>query len=270
MTSVLDSAQSTPIESIERVLADAARDCEIELVASTGSTNDDLIARARVGRPSRPILRVADFQHRGRGRRGRAWRAAPGHALLLSLAIPLDAVPRKLPAVTLACAVAIADGLAAHGAMVALKWPNDLLIDGRKLAGILGELAADSAGRHTLVVGVGLNLHGDRGARGAGRAALDEQIAVAAQDRAAWAGRIAVSVLAAVRGFTDAGFAPYRERFNALLAARGGSVDVVDGERVVASGTLIEVDSEGRLLIERNGLQQAISVGEVSLRASAG
>lgn len=271
MTATLTAAHSTPVATIERMLADAAVGaCEIELVASTGSTNDDLIARARAARPRHPILRVAEFQHRGRGRRGRAWQATAGRALLLSVAVPLDSVPSKLPAVALVCAVAIAECLAAQGASIELKWPNDLLIGGRKLAGILCELAADAAGRHTLVVGVGLNLHGGKGERDAGRAALDELIVVDAQDHAGWTGRIAAAILAATCRFIDAGFAPYRDRFNRLLAARGSSVDIVDGARVVASGRLLEVDDEGRLLIDSGGERHAISVGDVSLRANAG
>jgi BirA family biotin operon repressor/biotin-[acetyl-CoA-carboxylase] ligase len=270
MTVVLSAAKSTSVEAIARTIADAAPDCDVEHVASTGSTNDDLIARARTACPPRPILRVADFQGQGRGRRGRIWQAAPGQALLLSVAIPLDSLPQKLPAVTLACAVAVAECLAAHGAAVALKWPNDLLIGGRKLAGILCELAADPAGRHTLVVGVGLNLHGDLDARGAGRASLDELVTIDARDGAAWAGRIAAAILAAARGFIEAGFAQFREPFNRLLAARGSRIDIIDGDRVVASGTLIEVDDEGRLLIENGCVRDAISVGDVSLRANAG
>jgi BirA family biotin operon repressor/biotin-[acetyl-CoA-carboxylase] ligase len=178
-------------------------------------------------------------------------------------------LPPKLPAIArLRCGAR--RGLAAHGAAIELKWPNDLLIGGRKLAGILCELAADAGGRHTLVAGVGLNLHGDGGMRDAGRAALDEFIAVDAQDRAGWIGRIAAAILTATGCFNDAGFAPYRDRFNQRLAARGSSVDIIDGARVVASGRLLEVDDEGRLLIESSGTRHAISVGDVSLRATAG
>lgn len=264
---VQDAPLSLP--SIERALSEAGwtAPCAVEVVAETGSTNDDLIARARAARPDHPIIRGADFQHRGRGRQGRVWQAAPGRALLFSVAFPLAALPEKLPAITLACAVAIAECLAARGASVQLKWPNDIRVGGRKLAGILSELAVDAQGRYTLVIGVGLNLH-RADDEVAARVALDELVAPEQLDRCRWIGCIGAAILAAAAQFQSEGFAPFRPRFNALLEARGEIVDIVDGDRVAARGRLVEVDDDGRLMLESEGIMRGISVGDVSLRTT--
>jgi len=256
---------------IEHALVEAGWDthCAVEAIAETGSTNEDLIARARVGRPAHPIVRAADFQHHGRGRQGRRWHAAPRQALLFSIAYPLAALPDQLPAITLSCSVAIAECLAVHGATLQLKWPNDIIAGSRKVAGILSELAVDANGRYTLVVGIGLNLHVDRAALGIEQpvAALDELLPPNQLDRNTLIGRIAAAVLAAAQQFQSEGFVPFRPRFNALLEARGRFVDIFDGDRCVASGRLVEVDDDGRLMLESGGIVRGISVGDVSLRA---
>lgn len=257
---------------IERALAEAGcyTPCAVEVIAETGSTNEDLIARARLARPTHPIVRAADFQHSGRGRQGRAWQAAPRQALLFSVAVPLADLPEKLPSITLSCAVTVAECLAAHGATVQLKWPNDIRSNGRKLAGLLSELAVDANGRYTLIVGVGLNLHVDRAVLGIAQpvAALDELLSPNHLDRCTWIGRIAAAILAAAQQFQMEGFAPFRPRFNTLLEARGQTVDIIDGERSVASGRLVEVDDDGRLMLETGGILLGINVGDVSMRPS--
>lgn len=257
---------------IEHALVEAGwdRHCVVEVIAETGSTNEDLIARARAAQPIHPIVRAADFQHHGRGRQGRTWQAAPRQAILFSIAYPLAALPDQLPAITLSCSVAIAECLTTRGATVQLKWPNDIRAGGRKLAGILSELAVDANGRYTLVVGIGLNLHVDRAALAIEQpvAALDELLPPNQLDRNTLIGRIAAAVLAAAQRFQSEGFVPFRPRFNALLEARGRVVDIFDGDRCVASGRLVEVDGDGRLMLESGGIVRGISVGDVSLRTS--
>lgn len=262
--------QDAPLSlaNVERALVEAGwvTPCSVELVAETGSTNEDLIARTRMARPATPIVRAADFQRCGRGRQGRPWLAAPRRAVLLSVAFPLAELPERLPSVTLSCAVAIAECLAAHGGVsVQLKWPNDIRVDGRKLAGILSELAVDAKGRYTVIVGIGLNLHVDRADLGIEQpvAALEDLMPADQLDRSAWIGRIAAAILGAAARFQKEGFAPFRPRFNALLEARGQVVDIIDGHSSVASGRLVEVDEDGRLMLESGGILRGISVGDV-------
>ena len=248
-------------------------DCIVEVVESTGSTNDDLMQRSRMHRPTQPILLAADWQTAGRGRLRRSWVAAPRTSMLFSLAIPLMRLPAALPAVTLACGVGIGEYLRARGVDVELKWPNDIRVGGRKLCGVLSEVAVDSEGAATLVVGIGLNgwlSDEDRAGIGQPAAALADffpprQIEA---ERESWIAQIARTVVEAVDRFMAEGFAPFRLRFNAMIEARGQLVDIVDGNDPVVSGRLLEVDAIGRLLLQTPTGSRAISVGDVSLRVA--
>jgi len=249
----------------------SVRAVTVEAVASTGSTNDDLIQRARSGQPQHSIVRATDYQSAGRGRLRRPWIARPRTAILFSVALPLATLPAGLPAVTLACGVGIAEYMATRGLEVVLKWPNDVRIERRKLAGLLSELAVDAGGRSTLVVGVGLNGWlgaDDREGIGQPAVALADFFppAEVAAEREAWIGQLAGVILATAEQFIAQGFAPFRPRFNARLEARGEPIDIVDGAEPVFSGQLLEADLQGRLLVRTESGTRAISVGDVSVR----
>ena len=275
LTLTSNQAASVPLVALEIEQALASTwpgGCVVEAVATTVSTNDDLVVRSRARQPSACVLRAADFQTDGRGRRGRSWCAAPGDALLFSVAIPVAAVPAGLSAVTLAIGVALAECLAAHGVAVQLKWPNDIRVDGQKLAGILNELVIDRVGHYTLVVGVGMNLRLDDAARRAidqPAIALDQLLAASIdRRREPWIGKFAGAIIVAATQFARDGFEPFCARFNRLLEARGETVDVVDREQKVISGRAIEVDRFGRLVVESEGVTHSVSVGEVSMLAA--
>ncbi|MGZ8254719.1 MAG: biotin--[acetyl-CoA-carboxylase] ligase [Burkholderiaceae bacterium] len=263
--------------AIESWLADAGgrAGCGVEAVDETASTNADLMARAREAQFAQPILRAADFQYEGRGRQGRPWLALPRHALLFSLGMPLTELPASLPSITLACGVALAECLKDRGVEVQLKWPNDLRIGGRKLGGILSELAVDDRARYTLVMGVGINLHLEQSARQAidqPAIGLDEILppSVVASEREAWIGRLAAAVLKTLDVFSREGFAAFRPRFSTLMEGRGREVDILDNGRVALSGRLADVDSYGRLLVDvGSGAPRVVSVGDVSFRDAA-
>ena len=259
--------------ALERWLAEAelGEPVEVVVVPTTGSTNEDLLVHCRRHGPASVMLRATDEQTAGRGRQRRAWVARRRSALLFSLAVPLRSLPAALPAVTLACGAGLADHFIAHGASVRVKWPNDLLLSGRKLAGVLCELAVDPDGGATLVIGVGVNgwLNDDDRTRiGQPAAALSEAVssALLASQRESWIAALAAVVLRTARRFTAEGFLPWRSRFNELLEARGELVDVVDDGQVVASGRIVEVDTIGRLMLATASGQRAISVGDVSVR----
>ncbi len=250
-------------------------ECIVEAVATTGSTNEDLATRARTQQPTIRILRAADFQSGGRGRQNRRWHAAPGDALLFSVAIPLAGASQALPAITLVCGVAMAGCLEECGVAVQLKWPNDIRVAGRKLGGILTELVTDRNARHTLVTGVGINLHLDEAVRHSieqPAVALDRLLAqllnqAAGKSREQWIGRLGGAIFDAAERFVQEGFDPFCERFNSLLESRGEMVAVHDGTRAAPiSGRVIEVDRQGRLILEAEGQRHAVSVGDVSVR----
>jgi len=130
---------------------------EIRCFDEIGSTNAELLDEARLGGPE-GVVAVADVQTAGRGRLGRAWSATPGTALLVSVLLRPRLPPSRLAAITMAAGLAVADGVErVAGFRPALKWPNDLVVADRKLAGILAESTAEG-GDAPLVVGVGLNV----------------------------------------------------------------------------------------------------------------
>jgi BirA family transcriptional regulator, biotin operon repressor / biotin---[acetyl-CoA-carboxylase] ligase len=134
------------------------RFADVAWVAETGSTNQDLLDAARGGAPEGRVL-VADHQTAGRGRLGRVWVAPPGASLLCSVLLrpPLPADQAHL--VTCALALAAADACRRVGGVEPrLKWPNDLVVDDRKLAGLLAESVVAAGALAAVVVGIGLNV----------------------------------------------------------------------------------------------------------------
>jgi BirA family biotin operon repressor/biotin-[acetyl-CoA-carboxylase] ligase len=125
---------------------------------TTGSTNDEAAAWARAGAPAGAVV-VADAQTRGRGRLGRRWHSPPGASLYFSVVLRPPLPPHRVPPLTLAAGVAVAEALTALDITPQLKWPNDVLLDGKKVAGILTEMSSDLDRVHHVVVGIGVNLN---------------------------------------------------------------------------------------------------------------
>jgi BirA family biotin operon repressor/biotin-[acetyl-CoA-carboxylase] ligase len=257
-------------ESIEKALG-SADSAQVEVVEQTGSTNDDLLERARLAAPTAPTVRAAMHQFAGRGRHGRRWHDARGRALLFSVVTSWSSDPTAASAVTLACGITVAEALRQRGIETKLKWPNDLLLSGRKLGGILTELAFDPHGRASLVVGVGVNLCLDPETRVAidqPAAALDERVPETrlVSEREAWIGQLARAVLDAIEGFEREGFVPFRARFESLFAYAGRTVVVMQAGLPTLSGVPVGVDGTGRLLLSTDTGTQAVASGELSLR----
>ena len=261
-------------DAVERALG-WADPVHVEVVEQTGSTNDDLLDRARLAAPRNPTVRVAMHQLAGRGRHGRHWHDARGRALLFSVMRAWDGDPAAASAVTLACGIVVAETLRQRGIEAKLKWPNDLLLLGRKLGGILTELAFDAQGRASLVVGVGVNLCLDPETRVSidqPAAALDERVPEQrlALEREEWIAHLARAVLEAIERFEREGFVPFRPRFEGLSATVGRQVVLMQAGLPAFSGVPLGVDEAGRLLLSTDSGVQAVASGELSLRSSQG
>ncbi len=130
----------------------------IERVRETGSTNADALAAARGGAPAGLVI-VADHQTAGRGRLGRAWEDRPGDGLIVSVLLRPSLAPNELHRLTQAFALAAVDACAdVAGFRPDIKWPNDLLVSGRKLAGVLAESIVEERHVVAVVVGMGMNV----------------------------------------------------------------------------------------------------------------
>lgn len=238
----------------------------IEVVRETGSTNADLLAR--LPQLAAPVLLAAQTQTAGRGRAGRAWHSAPGSALTFSLAWGFDRPPQGLTGLPLAVGAALAETLARHGVPARLKWPNDVLLQGRKLGGVLIEAAASKgrAGPTWAVIGIGLNLAADEAvAARVGQPVAD--LSEAAADGNALLAAIADDLSDALQEFNTAGFAPFAARWNRLHAHAGQEVAILEQDKVLHEGRAMGVNENGQLLLHTAGKEMAVTSGDVSLRA---
>lgn len=245
------------VAAIATALGPLASRFDVDVVAECASTNTLLLARAE-GAPSGAVL-VAERQTAGRGRMGRPWHAEPAASLTFSLLykLPRGTMPGGL---SLAVGVAIAEALRELGVEgIALKWPNDILRNGRKLAGVLIELTGSSA-----VIGIGLNLRLPADLPDdvrANAAALDMDI-----DRNRLLARLLASLHDVLETFGSGGFAALRDRWSALNAYAGVPVRVISEFAVPVEGICMGVDVDGALLLETSVCVQRILSGDVSLR----
>ncbi len=130
----------------------------VQWVEKTGSTNADLIAMAQQGAASQTVL-AADYQFSGKGRRGRSWGAAPGSSLLFSVLVRPRLDPEAAHLVTTALALSAVEACdALAGVRPGLKWPNDLVVGDRKLAGVLAESMVTGNRLEAVIVGMGINV----------------------------------------------------------------------------------------------------------------
>jgi BirA family biotin operon repressor/biotin-[acetyl-CoA-carboxylase] ligase len=235
----------------------------LEVVDETGSTNSDLITRANAGVPIAGAVLIAEHQTAGRGRQGRGWSAARYAQITMSVAIDTADVPTDawgwLP---LATGVAIVDTVTDLGVDAGLKWPNDVLAGGGKLAGILAEVAAE---QRAVVVGIGLNvsLRGDE--VGVDGVASLTGLGVNAPDRARVVVRLLSELGRRVTAWRRAGgadpklIADYRAR---SLTLGMGVRAILPGDREIV-GRARDIDDQGRLIIDSDGRAVTVAAGDI-------
>jgi len=239
----------------------------VEVVAQTGSTNADLLARAST--LAAPLLLIAEHQSAGRGRAGRSWLSSPEGSLTFSLAWRFDGGPQALLGLPLAVGVALADTLGTLGQQVQLKWPNDVLKDGDKLAGILIETQSAPGGGTWTVIGIGLNLlMPDTMEAQLGRSAAGMPW-LARMDRDALLAALLDGLADCLREFTARGFGAFSARWNLRHAWQGETVVLLNGGVVRHEGRAAGVDDSGRLLLDTDEGRITVMAGDVSLRVKA-
>ena len=234
------------------------------------STNTVLAERLREGAAA-PELCTAEIQTAGRGRYGRRWISGLGQSLILSVSWRFAMRSSALSSLSLAVGVALVEALSASGFKgVMLKWPNDLVVGDRKVAGILVEVGGDRRRGHSAacVVGVGFNLdlartssgHIDRPwtdfARAFGRL----------PGRNVLAARAADAILDACEQYRDHGLAPFVPRWKQLDALRDRPVRVLSAGAPLA-GVARGIDAGGALLVEHAGGIARCDASEVRVRA---
>ncbi len=240
---------------------------DVDVLETCPSTNAVLLTRAEAGAPAGTVV-VAHEQTAGRGRRGRQWLSAPGDSLTFSLLWRFS--PGIAPAgLSLAVGLAVATVLAKVGAggtaAVRLKWPNDLLKDGRKLGGILVELVPGAP--HVAVIGIGLNLRRPAGMP-AELAAHSAELGTDVDANRLLAALL-VELLATLEIFAAQGFAPLRAAWVERHAFQDAPVCLLSDFAPLRAGISRGVDGDGALLFEVDGRIERILSGELSLRGAA-
>lgn len=211
----------------------------------------------------------AQYQSQGKGRRGRGWVSPPGTALMFSLLFKPDASFDDCPMITLVCAMAIREALLDNGVECSIKWPNDIITQGKKLCGILTEALPDSG---YVIVGAGINMAQD---------SWPEEL----KDKA-------ISVLQAIDDCIDEDkllddivfyaekyleiwqetkdLSALKDDYNDILVGKGSEVTVLDPKGEFC-GISQGINNKGELIVEKaDGTQEAVYAGEVSVRGVYG
>lgn len=259
------SAGTDPLlpADVRHRLATARAGRRLYYFPETDSTNDVAIDLARRGEPEGAVV-YTEFQRRGRGRRERDWNSPRGRDLLFSLLLRPPGSARDALPLALAASVAVSDALgSALETPVGVKWPNDVVHAGRKLAGILCEAGEGSAGRH-VVVGIGVNVN-------SGPADLPQDlratavscrtIAGAPLDRAALFASLLEALETIYGRFRAGGFAVLREEYEHRLAWAGRRV-AFDREGREETGRVTGVADDGALRVQSDGGPEVLLYGE--------
>ena len=254
--------------------------CILERVTETKSTNDDLLGRWRAGELIDPVARIAHKQTAGKGRAGRAWLANPEDSLCFSLAYPFRRTPAELSGLSLLVGLAVIEGIAQacnlseeglQKAGLQLKWPNDLLLNNRKLGGILIEGGQAKAGDPTwMIIGVGINLRNaeaievnlDTGLKVGSLAQLTKLLP---DTEYLWL-KLITSLEHNLAEFDLHGFKACKERWMGWDAYRDHAVCISGIGQDPIHGIAKGVDETGALLLQQENKIIAIHAGDVSLR----
>jgi BirA family biotin operon repressor/biotin-[acetyl-CoA-carboxylase] ligase len=239
----------------------------LRILDQTTSTNDEAKQGAREGEPH-GALWVAESQTAGRGRLGRSWVSPRGENLLFSVLLRIACPPPRVPSLALVAGLAVRDAVAraiGDDARVLVKWPNDVLVGGKKVAGVLVESQIVGARVESAVVGIGINVH---------TRSFPDEIAAVATSVALSSTRTPhrAEILADVLARLDHDVEHVARKGLGLVHARLVEHDALRGREVVGDdirGVAAGIDTDGRLLVQRpDGTTARVVSGEVTLMAT--
>ena len=245
--------------------------CEIYCFDSIDSTNTKAKELAEAGHPSGTLV-VADQQTLGRGRRGRSWESPAGTGIFMTLMLKPDINPNNASMLTLVAAMATARAITeVTGEAAQIKWPNDIVMNGKKVVGILTEMSAQFDYINHIVVGIGINVHNE---------GFPEEIAKTASSLLLECGhRIhRASLIEAFLEEFERLYAVYLEtedmsglqkEYDSLLVNRGRQVRVLDPKEPF-EGKAMGITKKGELIVDTWESRKLVSSGEVSVRGIYG
>ncbi len=212
---------------------------------------------------------VADEQTAGSGRSGRSWYSPAGKNIYFSYSVPLEASLQDFSALSLVIGLVVNRVLKKLGVSgLALKWPNDILRDNKKLAGILIAVKVVSQQRY-LVVGIGINVSMQEDVKALQEISCNDLVGTGLEvsDREKIIAMILAESNKAIRVFFEHGFSAFRDEWNNCDAWNGKHVQILDQGKILVSGLESGVDEDGCLQVQAEQMHK-ISSGDVSLRRS--
>ena len=269
----------SPLELLDKSallenLGSSARElcADFELLWVSESTSNELLGQPAPAEGKARVC-IAEYQSAGRGRRGRHWYAPAGHSVCLSVGWTFMTAPPDFSCLGLAVGIATMRAVQRAGAAgVQLKWPNDVVINNRKLAGVLIDVQGESGGPLHIVAGVGLNYRlspqvkqaviADEGLQPAG---LIDAVAENCAGRNAVAAFLIDEIITVLSDYAAEGFAPLAAEWNAADSLAGRELDVsVNGMQI--SGLAKGITADGRLKLDSGDKMHLLVSGDVTLR----
>ncbi|AIC22772.1 Biotin operon repressor [Pseudomonas chlororaphis subsp. aureofaciens] len=244
-----------------------SKDCPWAVLAfdSIDSTNAEALRAVERGVPA-PFLVLAERQTAGRGRRGRKWVSPFAENVYYSLVLRIDGGVRQLEGLSLVVGLAVMQTLREFGvAGAGLKWPNDVLVGRKKIAGILLELVGDPADVCHVVLGVGINVNMQKTDE------VDQQwtsmrLESGKQvDRNQLVARLSMMLRAYLERHQAQGFSSIQEEWEQNHLWQGNAVSLIAGVNKI-DGVVMGIDQQGALRLEVDGVERVYSGGELSLR----
>lgn len=254
-------------DEIRERLRSATMGRNLVCLSETVSTNYDAFRLAEDGAVEGTAV-IADTQSGGKGRMGRVWSSPSGANLYCSVVLRPTVKPYQAPQLTFLSAVAVARAIELTTALQPeIKWPNDVLIGGRKVAGLLNEMSAETDGINFVILGIGVNLNMTReqfpaDLRTPATSLLLEQGKPV--NRAQFSAVMLNELDRLYREFQDSGFGPVREEWQQRCNAKGRELCVSDGGADLVRGMFDGIDGEGALLVRLpDGKVERILSGDV-------
>jgi BirA family biotin operon repressor/biotin-[acetyl-CoA-carboxylase] ligase len=236
-------------------------------LARCASTNDEAAARARRG-AAHGLIVTADTQRAGRGRQGRSWHSPDGGDLYLSCVLRPELAPADVPPIALAAGIAVAEAVNAAGARASVKWPNDVLAGGKKVAGLLAEMSSRGGAVDAVILGIGVNLVATSFPDEIADRATSVALAGGDGDRERFIGRLLEPLERWIDRYVADGIGAIRAVWDRVAYAGPVAIDA-GGDRVV--GIARGVDDGGALIVEApSGARHRVVAGDVELVPSTG
>lgn len=256
---------------IESVISDVSIVNKVVFFQETDSTNTRAKIFGEEGMTDGTLV-VADCQNKGKGRRGRSFTSPRGQSIYMTFLLRPDISPVKASMITILSAMAVRGALSeVCGINALIKWPNDVVAEGKKICGILTEMSAELTKVNYVVVGIGINVNNEKMPKDI------ENVAISARMLTGSTHRRSLIIGSVCKWFgiyydkfiSTLNLSQIKEEYNQYLVNFNKEVEIVrDNESYNAKS--LGIDDEGRLIIERNGKTEIVMSGEVSVRGVYG